>query len=221
MCPTVSVLHHTKPLIPYHIGHALTWCLQCAVGVNYLHSLRIIHRDLKSPNLLLVDRGRTLKICDFGTACDLQTIMTNNKGSAAWMAPEVFEGNTYTEKCDVFSWGIVLWEVLTRRLPFDEIGGNELRVLWAIHSGQRPPRIDGCPRDLEKLMQRCWSKDAAVRPTMEGIIQEDILRFVGEQGAEQEPLDFPEGESVDRCFRLDLTLSQVALSSSFPCTRHS
>ena len=45
--------------------------------------------------------------------------MTNMKGSAAWMAPEVFEGNTYSEKCDVFSWGIILWEMLTRRLPFE------------------------------------------------------------------------------------------------------
>ena len=59
-------------------------------------------RDLKSPNLLLVKQGLMLKICDFGTACDMQTVMTNNKGSAAWMAPEVFEGNTYTEKCDIF-----------------------------------------------------------------------------------------------------------------------
>ena len=61
-----------------------------------------IYRDLKSPNLLLVKQGLMLKICDFGTACDMQTVMTNNKGSAAWMAPEVFEGNTYTEKCDIF-----------------------------------------------------------------------------------------------------------------------
>ena len=50
-------------------------------------------RDLKSPNLLLVNEGLGLKICDFGTACDQHTVMTNNKGSAAWMAPEVFEGN--------------------------------------------------------------------------------------------------------------------------------
>jgi len=48
--------------------------------------------DLKPPNLLLVNEGKTLKICDFGTACDKKTYMTNNKGSAAWMAPEVFEG---------------------------------------------------------------------------------------------------------------------------------
>ena len=47
---------------------------------------------MKPPNLLLVDKGRTLKICDFGTACDIRTYMTNSKGSAAWMAPEVFEG---------------------------------------------------------------------------------------------------------------------------------
>ena len=97
--------------------------------------------------------------------------MTNNKGSAAWMAPEVFEGNTYTEKCDIFSWGIILWEVLTRRLPFDEIRGNDLRVLWAIHSGRRPPPILDCPEVLESLMNRCWNKDASVRPTMAEIVQ--------------------------------------------------
>lgn len=50
--------------------------------------------DLKPPNLLLVNEGKKLKICDFGTACDKKTHMTNNKGSAAWMAPEVFEGLT-------------------------------------------------------------------------------------------------------------------------------
>lgn len=48
-------------------------------------------RDLKSPNLLLIKGGTVLKICDFGTACERKTYMTNNKGSAAWMAPEVFE----------------------------------------------------------------------------------------------------------------------------------
>lgn len=58
---------------------------------NYFLFLYI--RDLKPPNLLLEMGGKVLKICDFGTACDLKTNMTNNKGSAAWMAPEVFEGD--------------------------------------------------------------------------------------------------------------------------------
>jgi len=78
-----------------------SWCLQCAKGVEYLHNMKpkpLIHRDLKSPNLLLVRNGIDLKICDFGTACDMQTVMTNNKGSAAWMAPEVFEGKSLFRK---------------------------------------------------------------------------------------------------------------------------
>ena len=86
--------------ITYHSGHAMSWCLQCASGVEYLHSAKphkIIHRDLKSPNLLLFSDGLVLKICDFGTACNKRTIMTNNKGSAPWMAPEVFSGRIQTQ----------------------------------------------------------------------------------------------------------------------------
>ena len=189
-----KVLHQMKATVPYHSGHAISWVLQCAKGVNYLHTMKpkpVIHRDLKSPNLLLVNRGLTLKICDFGTACDKQSVMTNNKGSAAWMAPEVFEGNTYTEKCDIFSWGIILWEVLTRRLPFDEIRGNDLRVLWAIHSGRRPPPILDCPEILENLMNRCWSKDTSVRPTMCEIVE--TMTFMQKFFPEAtDPLIFPD-----------------------------
>ncbi|KAM7394962.1 hypothetical protein PAMA_006617 [Pampus argenteus] len=90
-----NVLHGAEPLPYYTASHAMSWCLQCSQGVAYLHGMKpkaLIHRDLKPPNLLLVAGGTVLKICDFGTACDIQTHMTNNKGSAAWMAPEVFEG---------------------------------------------------------------------------------------------------------------------------------
>lgn len=112
------IVLHCKPEPQYNLGHAVSWTLQCAEGVAYLHCMKpkpLIHRysnilafqimrqvlnfiiiicfsDLKPPNLLLVNEGKTLKICDFGTACDKKTYMTNNKGSAAWMAPEVFEG---------------------------------------------------------------------------------------------------------------------------------
>lgn len=53
------------------------------------------------------------------------------------MAPEVFEGNRYSEKCDVFSWGIILWECFSRKKPFDEVGGPAFRIMWAVHSGMR------------------------------------------------------------------------------------
>lgn len=176
-----NVLHGR--LKRYTAGHAISWALQCACGVAYLHNMKpkaLIHRDLKSPNLLLVLGGKLLKICDFGTACDKSTYMTNNKGSAAWMAPEVFEGSQYTEKCDVYSWGIILWEVLSRRKPFQE-SGNAFRILWEVHKGRRPPRIQNCPKPVEEIMTRCWDQDPNMRPSMDYVVSymSKLIDFFG------------------------------------------
>uniref|UniRef100_A0A8C4VP81 Mitogen-activated protein kinase kinase kinase 7 n=1 Tax=Gopherus evgoodei TaxID=1825980 RepID=A0A8C4VP81_9SAUR len=173
-----NVLHGAEPL----------WCLQCSQGVAYLHSMKpkaLFTGTLKPPNLLLVAGGTVLKICDFGTACDIQTHMTNNKGSAAWMAPEVFEGSNYSEKCDVFSWGIILWEVITRRKPFDEIGGPAFRIMWAVHNGELKFFFF-----ILSLMTRCWSKDPSQRPSMEEIVKimTHLMRYF--PGAD-EPLQYP------------------------------
>ncbi|KAK6490134.1 mitogen-activated protein kinase kinase kinase 7-like isoform X1 [Huso huso] len=188
-----NVLHGAEPLLYYTAAHAMSWCFQCSQGVSYLHGMKpkaLIHRDLKPPNLLLVAGGTVLKICDFGTACDIQTHMTNNKGSAAWMAPEVFEGNNYSEKCDVFSWGIILWEVITRRKPFDEIGGPAFRIMWAVHNGTRPPLIKNLPKPIESLMTRCWSKDPSQRPSMEEIVK-IMTHFMQYFPGSDEPLQYP------------------------------
>ncbi|XP_033739394.1 mitogen-activated protein kinase kinase kinase 7-like isoform X3 [Pecten maximus] len=194
-----NVLHGTGPQPAYTAAHAMSWALQCAKGVEYLHNMKpkaLIHRDMKPPNLLLIMGGTVLKICDFGTACDIQTHMTNNKGSAAWMAPEVFEGSNYSEKCDVFSWGIILWEVITRRKPFDEIGGPAFRIMWAVHNGTRPPLVRNLPRPLELLMTRCWSGNPTERPSMAEVtrIMSHLFQFF--EGAEK-PLVYPHYEDED------------------------
>ncbi|XP_053671359.1 mitogen-activated protein kinase kinase kinase 7 [Anopheles nili] len=176
---------HCRPRPVYTAAHAMSWVRQCAEGVAYLHDMTprpMIHRDLKPPNLLLVNNGTVLKICDFGTVTDKATLMTNNKGSAAWMAPEVFEGSTYTEKCDVFSWGIILWEVMAREQPFKHIDSS-YAIMWRVHQGSRPPLIEHCPKPIEQLMIRCWAQDPINRPAMKDVVSlmnELCKMFVGE-----------------------------------------
>ncbi|XP_037939398.1 mitogen-activated protein kinase kinase kinase 7-like [Teleopsis dalmanni] len=182
---------HGKVKPHYQPAHAISWALQCAKGVAYLHAMQpnpLIHRDLKPLNLLLTDKGRHLKICDFGTVADKSTMMTNNRGSAAWMAPEVFEGSKYTEKCDTFSWGIVLWEVLSRKQPFSEID-NSLTIMWKIHKGERPEINKDWPSIIQNLMASCWKTKPDHRPSMQNVVSEMSFLSTSYSGAD-EPLEY-------------------------------
>ena len=86
------------------------FAIDTAKGMNYLHDrpTPILHRDLKSLNLLL-DENRKVKLADFGWTKGLQNYMTGKIGTYQWMAPEVVSSHQYTEKADVFSFGIILW----------------------------------------------------------------------------------------------------------------
>ncbi|CAM9846383.1 unnamed protein product, partial [Discosporangium mesarthrocarpum] len=100
-----------------------------ACGMNYLHRHQppILHRDLKSANLLL-DDSYTVKICDFGLARlkAFSNSMTGNCGTVQWMAPEVLSYDKYTETADVYSFGIVCWELLSRMCPYE--GMSQIQV---------------------------------------------------------------------------------------------
>ncbi|CAG2168709.1 unnamed protein product [Oppiella nova] len=162
-----KVLHSDVPVL-YSLSDAISWVHQCASGVAYLHSMQpkaIVHRDLKSPN------KSPYESIDLITGfLGKQILGYELLGSARWMAPEVFESSKYTEKCDVYSWAIILWEVLARRIPFDWLENVDLVILLAAHNGKRPPFLHNCPQVILNLMTGCWSKDPAIRPSMAEVV---------------------------------------------------
>lgn len=156
----------------------MPWYLRCKIaldtarGMNYLHQfpVPILHRDLKSLNLLL-DEALNTKIADFGWTRFKADIMTNKIGTYQWMAPEVISSEQYSEKADVFSFGIILWELATRKPPYREKTGQQV-AQEVVKSGLRPPLPKKCPEQFLSLMQRCWDQNPEARPTFSRIIEE-------------------------------------------------
>ncbi|AGF85754.1 tyrosine kinase family protein [Moumouvirus goulette] len=141
-----------------------------AEGINYLHTSNpiIIHRDIK-PSNLLVDDDFTIKITDFGFATIKQenTKMTHC-GTPCWTAPEILRGETYDEKVDIYSFGIVMWEMLTGRKPYN--GCNFMQVSLDVIGGTRPQIPSDCPLEYRKLMKKCWNSNPTKRPSAQDII---------------------------------------------------
>ncbi|KAK9816226.1 hypothetical protein WJX74_006734 [Apatococcus lobatus] len=160
----------------------LNMCLDAAKGMMYLHSSEppIIHRDLKSPNLL-VDKHWRVKVCDFNLSRVMEETVVLSSMAASnprWLAPEILSGRGYTYSSDVYSFGIIMWEFLTWRVPWHECGPWQV-VALVTEGSARPeiPPIEAQPsktfpgyEDYVKLMQRCWAQDPEARPDFTQII---------------------------------------------------
>eukprot|EP00005_Dracoamoeba_jomungandri_P005353 CAMPEP_0174254562 /NCGR_PEP_ID=MMETSP0439-20130205/3882_1 /TAXON_ID=0 /ORGANISM="Stereomyxa ramosa, Strain Chinc5" /LENGTH=654 /DNA_ID=CAMNT_0015336225 /DNA_START=52 /DNA_END=2013 /DNA_ORIENTATION=+ len=136
-----------------------------AKGMNYLHLFKpaVLHRDLKSANLL-VDQHFNVKIADFGLARMKAQMMTGNLGTCQYMAPEVISSENYTEKADIYSFAIVIWEVLTRKPPYE--GMQPMQIAFGtVHKGLRPPIPNNQDPQLVGLMIQCWDTNPAQRPS--------------------------------------------------------
>ncbi|KAL5216147.1 hypothetical protein ABZP36_007548 [Zizania latifolia] len=148
-------------------------------GMDYLHQNNIIHRDLKTANLL-IGSGQVVKIADFGVSRHRpqEGDMTAETGTYRWMAPEVINHKPYDHKADVFSFAIVLWELVTSKIPYENL--TPLQAALGVRQGMRleiPARVHS---RLSKLIQRCWDENPRVRPFFSEITVEleDILRHV-------------------------------------------
>ncbi|XP_062127896.1 mitogen-activated protein kinase kinase kinase 7-like [Drosophila sulfurigaster albostrigata] len=166
-------LHHSNRTVSNK--GKLNWMLQCAKGVAFLHKQQpiVIHRDLKPQNLLLYNNYRTLKLCDFGTVRSLASISINLVGTAPYMAPEVSEPQLSTEKCDVFSFGILCWEIMTQRKPFAHLYQfGPHTIINKIRQNERPSidQVEDETGHIKAMIKQCWDMNPIVRPTMRALV---------------------------------------------------
>jgi hypothetical protein len=146
----------------------LSIALGAAKGMAYLHSASppLLHRDLKSQNIFITEDW-TAKIGDFGLsrlkAASSTTLMTSQCGTFHWMAPELISSFRYNEKVDVYSFGINMWELATRKIPYE--GMQPMQIGYAVvHNNLRPDIPSNCSDEYVALMQECWAQDPAARP---------------------------------------------------------
>ncbi|XP_051501637.1 mitogen-activated protein kinase kinase kinase 11-like [Myxocyprinus asiaticus] len=181
--------------IPPHV--LVNWAVQIARGMLYLHNeaiVPVIHRDLKSNNILLAEpveqdsiEGKTLKITDFGLAREWhKTTKMSTAGTYAWMAPEVIKSSTFSKGSDVWSYGVLLWELLTGEAPYRGIDG--LAVAYGVAVNKLTlPIPSTCPEPFAQLMSECWDQDPHRRPSFRCIL--DQLTALEEQVLYEMPPD--------------------------------
>eukprot|EP00268_Persea_americana_P032991 TRINITY_DN3264_c0_g2_i3.p1 TRINITY_DN3264_c0_g2~~TRINITY_DN3264_c0_g2_i3.p1 ORF type:complete len:1317 (-),score=311.20 TRINITY_DN3264_c0_g2_i3:1228-5178(-) len=145
--------------------------MDAAFGMEYLHSKNIVHFDLKCDNLLVNMRDSQRPICkvgDFGLSRIKRNTLVSGgvRGTLPWMAPELLNGSSsgVSEKVDVFSFGIAMWEILTREEPYSNMHCGAI-IGGIVNNTLRPPIPDCCDPEWRKLMEQCWSPDPAARPS--------------------------------------------------------
>lgn len=167
--------------------------LDLARGLSYLHSQKIVHRDVKTENMLL-DKTRTVKIADFGVArveASNPNDMTGETGTLGYMAPEVLNGNPYNRKCDVYSFGICLWEIYCCDMPYPDLSFSEITSA-VVRQNLRPEVPRCCPSSLANVMKKCWDASPDKRPEMDEVVS--MLEAIDtSKGGGMIPLDQQQG----------------------------
>jgi serine/threonine protein kinase len=173
----------------------LRWALDAATGLAFLHEREIVHRDIKSPNLLL-ENGR-LKVGDFGLArfftSSVGATTQKTVGSPAWMAPEVItNGTRISPPSDIFSFGVVLWEFMTGQIPWQSC--NSMHVVYqVVCNAARPPLprlpLPSPPAGYINLIQECWMQAPESRPACADVVERLREMLQGEEQQRERQLE--------------------------------
>ena len=178
---TLFNLLHERHSVKLSWKQRISFAKDIANGMNFLHECNppIIHRDLKSLNLLLSEvinsseDMATIKITDFGVSRNVSDEkMTGMMGTCHWMAPEVLNDSQYSLPADVYSFGIVLWELIARETPYKNLSPTV--IPYQVLTMEKRPDLqaiqNNCPEELKNLVVSCWSQIASNRPTFRDII---------------------------------------------------
>lgn len=152
-------------------------------GMSYLHTLNppLIHRDIKSPNLL-IDEDWTAKIADFGLSRYLDDRTRSRAGSPLWVAPEILQNQGFNRASDVYSFAIVMWEMIAWDEPYPDITDPNVIMSSVAKGYLRPDPIDICPPEFFELMKEMWDQDPDKRPNFQTILQRlEFLKFGQEE----------------------------------------
>ncbi|CAL0334411.1 unnamed protein product [Lupinus luteus] len=149
----------------------ISFALDIARGMEYIHSQGVIHRDLKPENVL-VNEDCHLKIADFGIACEeaVCDLMADDPGTYRWMAPEMIKRKSYGKKVDIYSFGLMLCEMVTGTIPYEDM--TPIQAAFAVvNKNLRPSIPTSCPPAMRALIEQCWSSQPDKRPEFWQIVK--------------------------------------------------
>mmetsp|Transcript_28168 Transcript_28168/g.47277 ORF Transcript_28168/g.47277 Transcript_28168/m.47277 type:complete len:334 (-) Transcript_28168:104-1105(-) len=157
------------------VSQVIALSLQLAHVIQYLHDRRICHGDLNPYNILIDRKWSTLKLIDLGCASYVSTegfVLSSTVGSFRWSSPENLRREAYGLPTDIFSFGVLLWQLVTGKTPYFSLTAAEVEHGVA-YSGKRPSALkvcNTCPPELVSLVQSCWEEDPALRPAIADVI---------------------------------------------------